>query len=160
MWSRRGCRAPYASAAVATLRRASREGSGAAAGPQAGGRTSFIRSALSTWWIVLGTVLQHRQPRGHDQVEPRLLGVGLAQLLAQQVAQRALEPRDRSAEAPGRADQRRVGLDHRPLHELLHRDPVGRLDDEPGEVLAEARPLCSLQGLLGLHATTSVPISR
>src|SRR4051794_40448115 len=121
---------------------------------------SYGPAPLRTWWTTLGTVLELRQPRDHHQVEARLLRVGLAELLAHQVAQRALQPGDRAAEPPGRAHQCRVGLDHRPLHELFDRDLVGGLDDEPREVLAEARRPRPLESFLRCHATTSVPMSR
>src|SRR3954452_4422052 len=99
---------------------------------------------LRTWCRTrrrVTAVLQLLQPRDDHQVEARLLRVGLAELLAEHPAQEALVPGDRPAETPRRADQVRVGLDDRPVHELLDRQLVGRLDAEAAQVLAERRAL-------------------
>src|SRR3954469_2779223 len=51
---------------------------------------------LRTWWTVLIDLgLELLEPRDHHEVEARLLRVCLAELLAHQVPQPALEPRDR-----------------------------------------------------------------
>src|SRR3954452_6682595 len=109
---------------------------------------------LRTWCRTrrrVTAVLQLLQPRDDHQVEARLLRVGLAELLAEHPAQEPLVPRDRAAEAPRRADERRIGLDDRPLHELLDRQLVGGLDAETTEILPERRAVRALDGLFRFH---------
>src|SRR3712207_6806686 len=89
---------------------------------------------LRTWWTItasrrlvagalelLQPLLELRDAHRRVQVEPRLLRVLLRVVLAQDVQQHALGPRDRAAARARRAHEVDVGLDDRPLDEPLRR---------------------------------------
>jgi hypothetical protein len=111
----------------------------------------------------LDALLELGQPHGRVEVEARLLGDDLAEVLAQDVDQGALRRGDRPPPAARRANVLDVGLDHRPLEQLLGRDAVGRRDGEPRQVVRVAaaragrghRPAGLVERVLGPHAPTS-----